>query len=106
MIRPGSHPYPVVLILTSLVPCTGNQLPDHVRQRQRPVRDHLGRCILNSQRGGEERAGVGDVATLGDVHVDDLAVFVDCSVDVGPGTAAITAGVVAGVVALKRGPPH
>ena len=69
--EPGLHPamvtpHPVVLILTSVVPCAGKQLLDHVRQRRRPVRDHLGRCILNSQRSGEGRAWGGDVATFGD----------------------------------------
>ena len=68
----------VVLVLAGVVQCGRDQLVDHVRQSRSSVGDDLAWVTGNSQGGGEELARGGDVAALGHVHVDYLAVLVDC----------------------------
>src|SRR3954468_4132133 len=84
----------VVLVLAGVVQRGRDQLLDHIRQRRRPVGGYLARNILNSQGGLEERPRRSDVATLRYVHVDDLAVLVDCPVDVGPDPGDLHVGLV------------
>ena len=53
----------VVLVLAGVVPRGPNQLLDHVRQRRRPVNDHLARETTNRQSSREERTRRGNVPT-------------------------------------------
>jgi hypothetical protein len=92
--RPWSHSIRLFAYWPRVVPCVGQQLGDHVRQRGRAIGDDLVRLTVCEQRLREERPCRGDVTPLGDQDVDDLAVLVDCPVHVAPDAGDFDVGLV------------
>ena len=75
---------PVVRVLGGVMKRAGQQLDDRPRERRSPVGHDLFGCAVSVERGCEEPSGRVEVATWRDVDVDDLAVLIDCQVDVPP----------------------
>ncbi len=85
---------PVVRILLGVVRHLGKRLIDHVEQGCSQVGGDLSGCPVGAQRVGEELLGGTDVALLGQVHVDDLAVLIHRSVHVAPHAVDLEVGLV------------
>jgi hypothetical protein len=86
--------YRVVGVLLDGVKCGRQLLVEYPRVDSRPVCGHLGRPNPDRQRSDEECPGSSQVTAGGQHDVDDLAVLVDSSVQVGPSASDSDVGFV------------
>ncbi len=84
----------VVRVLLNDVHSRGNQLVEHPRVGRRAVGRGLCRDRASAQRPGEEPPGDGQVARQRKQDVDDLAILIDCPVEIIPLTGDLDVGLV------------
>jgi hypothetical protein len=92
--RPWSHSTLLFWFWPVLCGAAGTRFSITCAHAEAPVVDNLARVAVNSQGNREEMRPAGNVPTLRDVHVDHLGPPDDRSVDVGPGSGDLDAGLV------------
>jgi hypothetical protein len=83
---------PVVRVLGRVVERVGEEVVDDAQQRSCEVSGDLARTFTTGQHCLEEPGGRCDVSAFRHEDVDDLAVLVDCPVDVPPCTGHLDVG--------------
>ncbi len=85
---------PIVLMLLGVMKRVRDELLNCCLQRLSQIGDDLIRFAMRGQRSGEESARRCNVTPRGDVDVDDLAMLVNCPVNVTPNTGDFDVGFV------------
>ncbi len=85
---------PVVRILLGVVNRLGDQLIDNAKQGRSQIGGDFSGPPVVAKGGGEEPCSGSDVTSFRHVHVNDLAVLIECSVHIAPDTGDLDVGLV------------